>query len=109
MKVTITDESVLKEVTEEMIEDYLQTHGWKLADIKSSRVWIARNGEHNAAYLHSNGSKRRPFRPQIEFLEQIERIEGRSQLAILADLLPGGRDRVLRLIESILPPAKEPQ
>lgn len=106
MKVIVTDESVLKEVTEEMIEGYLQAHGWRLADIKSARVWIAKSGEHNAAYSHSNGSRLRPFRPQTEFLEQMERIEGRSQLAILADLLPGGRVQVLRLIESILPPAK---
>ena len=98
MKVEITDDAVLNRITPGLIRVYLKAHGWAEADgdgtwRQPTTTWVYRSRERCETTARERA---------VEFLWRMALVEHRSQLAVLADVLPDGRNEVLRLVMEAL-------
>lgn len=88
MKAKITDSQALRKITTDLIEDYLGRKGWGWSvgeDLKCAYWWYASPSRPTLLLPFEGCSDY--ARRMAEILQELEEVEGRSQLDIYHDIL----------------------
>jgi hypothetical protein len=92
MEVHIRDAEALASITPQAVTTYLHAHGWKQVRVLGDKgaLWTDAGGYEALVPLRTNLGD---YAARIsDILVVLERVEGRSQLLLLADLLAAGTD-----------------